>query len=403
MTTLLEYREKMKILLGKYDIYIFPVLKFILAFITFLVINANMGYMKALANPAVALILALLCSFLPMNVLPVLAALVVLCHCYALSVEVLGIAFVLIALMFLLFFRTAPQYGYLLVAVPLAFVLKIPCLVPLAMGLAGTPAAAIPVACGTVIYYFIHYVRLNTAMLGGEDTSSMTEKLSYLLDSLLNNKEMFLMVAAFTLTLVIVYVIRRLATDYSWTIAICVGAVADLVVILLGSVVMNISVSIIGLLIGSIVSAGLALLLQLCVFTLDYSRTEYVQFEDDEYYYYVKAVPKITIAMSEKKVKKITPQKKAPAKKRSTAAKKTASAARSAGDAPVRSASAAPARSAASGRSASGVTAQSAAGGAVRSTSGSAARPSAGSGTRPSAGGAARSSAGAGESQSRRH
>lgn len=45
----------------------------------------------------------------------------------------------------------------------------------------------------------------------------------------------------------------------------------------------------------------LALVLQLTVFSLDYSRTEYVQFEDDEYYYYVKAVPKITIAVSEKR------------------------------------------------------------------------------------------------------
>ena len=37
-----------------------------------------------------------------------------------------------------------------------------------------------------------------------------------------------------------------------------------------------------------------------------YSRTEYVQFEDDEYYYYVKAVPKNSVKREKKKVKKIT-------------------------------------------------------------------------------------------------
>ncbi len=36
---------------------------------------------------------------------------------------------------------------------------------------------------------------------------------------------------------------------------------------------------------------------------LDYARTENVQFEDDEYYYYVKAVPKKMIAKEEKVVK----------------------------------------------------------------------------------------------------
>ena len=46
MKTLLEYREKMKLFLGKYDIYIFPVLKFALALIVFLSINGNVGFMS---------------------------------------------------------------------------------------------------------------------------------------------------------------------------------------------------------------------------------------------------------------------------------------------------------------------------------------------------------------------
>jgi hypothetical protein len=38
---------------------------------------------------------------------------------------------------------------------------------------------------------------------------------------------------------------------------------------------------------------------------VDYSRTERVQFEDDEYYYYVKAVPKNTVEPAAPRVKKI--------------------------------------------------------------------------------------------------
>ena len=36
---------------------------------------------------------------------------------------------------------------------------------------------------------------------------------------------------------------------------------------------------------------------------MDYTRTEHVQFEDDDYYYYVKAVPKKTVAVREVTVK----------------------------------------------------------------------------------------------------
>ena len=70
MKTLLEYREKMKLFLGIYDIYIFPVLKFALALIVFLVINANVGFMSRLTNPGIALVLALICSFNPYCPIP---------------------------------------------------------------------------------------------------------------------------------------------------------------------------------------------------------------------------------------------------------------------------------------------------------------------------------------------
>lgn len=70
-------------------------------------------------------------------------------------------------------------------------------------------------------------------------------------------------------------------------------------------------ISIIGLILGSIVSVLLVKVLQFFVFNVDYSRTEMVQFEDDEYYYYVKAVPKNTVATPEKRVKTIRVPEKA--------------------------------------------------------------------------------------------
>ncbi len=311
MKTLLEYKEKMKLFLGKYDSYIFPVLKFALALITFLVINANVGFMSRLTNPGIALVLALICAFLPLNVTAVIGAMLILVHMYALSLEAFAITFVLFALMFLLFFRTASKYGYLLIVTPLAFGLRIPYVVPLAMGLVASPVAAVPVACGTVVYFLLNYVHLNTAILGNTETSTMAEKITYLLDNAVNNKEMLLTVAAFALTLIIVYVIRRMSVDYSWSIAIVAGTVVDIIVLLFGSLALGISPRIGAVLVGSLISAALAVLLQMLVFNVDYSRTEYVQFEDDEYYYYVKAVPKITIAVPEKTVKKISPQRKA--------------------------------------------------------------------------------------------
>lgn len=325
MTTLLEFREKMKIFLGKYDIYIFSVLKFILALTAFLMINGNVGFMSRLKNPGIALILALLCSFLPVNLIAVFGSVLILAHAYALSMEVFAVSFVVIAVMFLLFFRTAPQYGYLLILTPIAFVCRVPYLVPLAMGLIGTPVTAVPVGCGTVVYYLLHYMKLNTALLGDTESQTMKQKLTYLVDNVVKNKEMILMVVAFALTILVVYAVRRMSVDHSWSIAIGVGAVTDLIMILVGGMLLHVSVKLLPVLLGSVISAVIVLVLQMTLFNLDYSRTEYVQFEDDEYYYYVKAVPKVTIAVPEKKVKKISVQKKSAAgRKKSSAAKKQA-------------------------------------------------------------------------------
>ena len=38
---------------------------------------------------------------------------------------------------------------------------------------------------------------------------------------------------------------------------------------------------------------------------MDYARSESLQFEDDEYYYYVKAIPKVSVSTPEKTVKRI--------------------------------------------------------------------------------------------------
>lgn len=71
-------------------------------------------------------------------------------------------------------------------------------------------------------------------MLGGTQNGTVTEKITYLLDNVLNNKEMLLTVVAFALTIVVVYMIRRMSVDHAWTIAIVAGAVTDVIVLLAG-------------------------------------------------------------------------------------------------------------------------------------------------------------------------
>lgn len=97
--------------------------------------------------------------------------------------------------------------------------------------------------------------------------------------------------------------------DYAWIIAIVAGTIAQLGVIFIGDIAADVSVSVIRLLMGILVSIVIAGIYTFFVFAVDYSRTEYVQFEDDDYYYYVKAVPKLTVSAPDVKVQKINARK----------------------------------------------------------------------------------------------
>ncbi len=306
MSTLLEIRETMKQIYTKYEIYITPVLKFILSLFTLLLINLNLGYMSKLNSLLLVLVISLACSFLPINLIIVISAGFVLGHLYAVSLECAMVAFALFTLLFLLYFRFSPKDTLVILLLPLCFLLRIPYVIPIAVGLVASPASVVSVSFGIVVYYLIAYIKQNATALSSMDADNVVAKVKFIVDGMLNNKEMLVVVIAFSAALVCTYLIKRISMNYSWIIAMSSGTVLNIIFLLTGDLMFDTNISIFGLIFGSFVSIALLMVLQFFVFNVDYSRTEYVQFEDDEYFYYVKAVPKNTVAKTEKTVKKIT-------------------------------------------------------------------------------------------------
>lgn len=319
MTGLLVAKRILLTLYSKYEVYITPFLKFILALVSLLLINSRIGYMDSIDKMTVVLIVALMCSFMPMNFIVVMAALFIMLHLYAFNLEctiVVGVGFLL---MFLLYLRFSPKDTLVILLLPVCFMLKIPYVVPLAMGLIGTPVSAISIACGVIVYYMLHFVTENVSAIVAMAEEERTVKFKFVVDGLLNNRDMVITIVAFAVTVILVYLIRRLSIDYAWAIAMAAGAVVNITVLLVGDLMFDTNVALLEVLLGNIVALLLAVALQFFVFNVDYSRTEKVQFEDDEYYYYVKAVPKIVVARPEKKVKQINSQKsRAVSRNRST-------------------------------------------------------------------------------------
>lgn len=310
MTTLLVVKQYIRSFINKYEVYLKPLMKLILTIASLMMINGKIGYMHRLDDISIVLIVALMCSFMPMNFIIFVAAVFTVLHMYALSLECAAIALVLFLVMFLLYFRFSPKDTLVVLLTPMCFVLKIPYAIPLAMGLIGTPASAISVGCGVVVSYLISYIADSATALSGMDTEDAATKFRFIVDGLLNNKEMLLTIFAFAVTIAIVYLIKRMSVNYSWTIAMIAGAIADVMILLIGDLIFDTKVSIVGIIIGTVFSILIAKVVEFFAFHVDYSRVEKVQFEDDEYYYYVKAVPKITVATPSKTVKRINTPKR---------------------------------------------------------------------------------------------
>ena len=83
----------------------------------------------------------------------------------------------------------------------------------------------------------------------------------------------------------------------------------NIVVIVIGDIVFDIHTSYNMLIIGNIAAVVIGFIMEFFLFSVDYSRTERLQFEDDEYYYYVKAVPKINVANADVRIKHINAKK----------------------------------------------------------------------------------------------
>ncbi len=307
MTVLLEFREKLRAFYGRHEAYLLPVARFLLALAVFCLINQKIGYMKQLNSLFVLLILSLACSLLPIGATLLAAGVLITLHCFALSQAAGAIILVLFLIMYLMYFRLATHDAYNALLVPVAYVLRIPYTVPVANGLLQQPYAVIPTICGVVTYYFLEGITKNAPNLAVmKEDEDILNKFQDILKQFTGNREMYLHLGVFIVVSLIVYLLRRLPIDYSWTVAIVVGILMQFLGFFVGYMQLGLSFDSVGLSVGCVVSALLLFVLQFFCFNLDYTRTENVQFEDDEYYYYVKAVPKSYVATKSKTVKKIS-------------------------------------------------------------------------------------------------
>lgn len=311
MSTLFVWRKRLQEIYARYSTYILKVLQFIFGLILFGLINSNIGFMKTASSVLCTAGLAVICTFFPMIVMVTAAAVLVLVHFYSLSLPIAAVSLIIFLIMYIFYFRFTPGKSWYVLLTVVAFGLKIPLVIPVVFGLMGAPVWVVPAACGVISYYMVDYVKDSATALRSADTDSLINSLIGFTKQVMTGKEMWLMAATVIIGILVVNLIRTRAVDHAWKIASAAGAVVCLIIALTGNIALGAGISYVQIVISAVLGVAAGLVLEFLFFSVDYSRTENIQFEDDEYYYYVKAVPKVGVAAPEKEVKRITGDKTA--------------------------------------------------------------------------------------------
>ena len=275
----------------------------LVAFVGLMCIKANFGYNKTISQLWVSIIIAIVCAFFPIQGVSLVLIIVLLINLLSLSLEtaLVALGFVIAGYLICAYFRSKNTYN--MVMVPVCYAFNAPFVMALGSGLLSNINELCGVICGTVTAYYLHIVKDNAAAI--IDETSDVSIIGLINEQLLRGKMFYFFLIAMVAMFLVVYMLRQASINMSWIIANFAGVAVEFIIMLAGCLVTGQKGEIPSLIIGNIFVILVGFILNYFILDLGYSRIEKVQFEDDDYYYYVTAVPKIRIVEEDKEVKKI--------------------------------------------------------------------------------------------------
>ncbi len=291
LTTLMAFRRAARLIFQKYQTAIGFVFKFIISFAAYSRIVAELPYNDSLDELWLKLIFGIIGALVPQIITIALLVIVSLYEIFSVSPIMALLVFVMLLVLYCFAARFSGKFAYVVIAIPLLMKFNMHYMIALLLGMTAAPAAIFPAMVGVMSYYV--FAAAKTAMVGST-VSSMDDILALyikFIDCIFENKEMFFVMLIFAAVIVIMWALRQIKFSYSFELTIFAGGA--LMVILHAVLAGFMSIKLSYVILGTMLSMLCVYIVQFFRMVLDYSAVEAVQFEDDDYYYYVKAVPKL--------------------------------------------------------------------------------------------------------------
>jgi len=314
MSEMLAIRDKIRDILRKYDEITTPIIRFVGALIMYISINSLFGYSALFGRGIVIFLLSVISALVSSAVVVLIGGVVILVNAISVSLEVALLFIVLFIAIYCMYMRMFPDCSWILAFVPIMYMLNLQYAAPLVVAIFAGYSGMVPTVFGVVLYHFATCTEeVNSLLLSATDEEKF-QPLNYMVETVFKNESMILTALVFAIVIAVTYFVFRLPIVYAQYAAVGVGGICNILFFMICSVGLDVeNVGMGSLLLGTIIGVLIAYIAQVCKGLVDYSRKESVQFEDDEYYYDVKAIPKFNVPAKNKNVKKMTgePEEKA--------------------------------------------------------------------------------------------
>ena len=296
MNGIVTLRDNLRRFYAEYGEYMKPFFRFLLALSSLYLLKNHLGFSGGLIERPIFIVsLSFLCVFFNTGCVSFVCAVYLIAGMFQVSYAACLFTGLYFMLILMLYFGLRPGKGFIIILVPLSFILHVPYIVPVILGLTGMITSLIPCCFGLGVWFILRYFTANAETLTRTtDIKLIAEEFLGFLRGTALDKEFYVFLTAFVLCIIIICIVRKMSFNYSWTVSIFLGILCMAAVLFAGSSIFEFELDLLVSILGFLAAFAAGLIYKFFFFHVDYKTTEHLQFEDDDYYYYVKAVPKVT-------------------------------------------------------------------------------------------------------------
>lgn len=312
LSVLFQVRGIVSKYLKRFELYINVVLKFIAYLLLFRTMSSNDVFSGTgvFNSFMVQMVLALVATLLPNRCGVMIALAICVYNIFQSSLIGAVIVGAMMLVLYIAMARMFPDQAYFLVLIPICIQWKLYLLVPIFAGMYVGVTAIVPVVAGVLMWGLQQIIPAFMTLEMGESLDALPKMISdastYGIDQITKNEQMVYLLIISVGIILVVSLLRKLRLDYVRYIALGAGGVLGLVCLIMGKVAGSLQGSLIVMILWGLATVLGIALLEFLNLTLHYKSAQDLEFEDEEYFYQVRAIPKINpVSKSQKQVKTI--------------------------------------------------------------------------------------------------